>query len=241
MQFSQKPNRRNQLNIHNVTQGSPEWLAARLGKATASEFAKILTPGGKLSAQADAYARKIARECVIDEPEELRALPSKAMQWGTAKEPEAREAYMLATGHSVATVGFITHDTRGCLGCSPDGLCLNEFDTFWSGLEIKCPSIDTLTEWLLAKDKDDSFVPSEYLPQIHGSMIVCNLRRWDFCGYFPPLLDEFGKVKHRVPMVISTVTWNTYTDKLQAAMFEFADRYRVIAPDVWRVLGKGES
>ena len=218
------------MKIHNVTQGTPEWLAVRLGKATASEFAKILTPGGKLSAQADAYARKLARECVIDEPEELKAFPSKAMQWGTAREPEAREAYMLATGHSVETVGFVTHDTRGCLGCSPDGLCLNEFDTFWCGLEIKCPSIDALTEWLLAKDKDDSFVPSEYLPQIHGSMVVTGLRRWDFCGFFPG-----------VPTVISTVAWNECTDKLKAALFEFAERYRAIADDVWRVLGKGEA
>lgn len=223
------------MNIHNVTQGTPEWLAARLGKATASEFAKILTPGGKLSASADAYARKLARECVIDEPEEIRAYPSKAMQWGTAKEPEAREAYMLATGHDVAQVGFVTHEKHGCLGCSPDGLLTDYCRTVngldWlGGLEIKCPSIDTLTEWLLAKDKDDSFVPSEYLPQIHGSMVVTGLKRWDFCGYFPG-----------VPTVISTVTWNTYTDKLQAALFEFADHYRAIAADVWRVLGKGEA
>jgi len=221
------------VKIHDVEQGSPEWLRIRLGKATASEFAKILTPGGKLSAQADAYARKLARECVIDEPEELRAWPSKAMQWGTAKEPEAREAYMLATGYDVAQAGFVTHDKHGCLGCSPDGLIPEEIfcespEEFLAGVEIKCPSIDTLTEWLLAKDRDDSFVPPEYLPQIHGSMVVTGLKRWDFCGYFPG-----------VPTVISTVTWNAYTDKLQAALFEFADRYRVIAADVWRVLGKG--
>jgi hypothetical protein len=226
------------VKIHNVEQGSPEWLRIRLGKATASEFAKILTPGGKLSAQADAYARRLARECVIDEPEELRAYPSKAMQWGTKHEPEAREAYMLATGHDVAQVGFVTHDRHGCLGCSPDGIIVenpcvpmdgNNYYLF--GLEIKCPSIDTLTEWLLHKDMDDpQFVPSEYLPQIHGSMVVTGLRRWDFCGFFPG-----------VPTVISTVTWNDYTDRLQKALFEFADRYRVIAADVWRVLGKGEA
>ncbi len=233
------------MKIHNVTQGTPEWLAARLGKATASEFAKILTPGGKLSASADAYARKLARECVIDEPDELQLRETKAIRWGKKFEPEAREAYMLETGHDVLTVGFVTHSRHGCLGCSPDGL-IREVDFLAKpscshGLEIKCVGPDHHTEWLLAKEKDDSFVPSEYLPQIHGSMVVTGLKRWDFCGYFPPLLDEFGKVKHRVPMVISTVTWNSYTDKLQAALYEFADRYRVIAADVWRVLGKGEA
>jgi hypothetical protein len=39
---------------HDVTQGSPEWLEARLGIPTASEFDKIITPTGKPSTQYEA-------------------------------------------------------------------------------------------------------------------------------------------------------------------------------------------
>ena len=38
-----------------VEQGSNEWIAARLGLPTASNFDKIITPGGKLSTSSRKY------------------------------------------------------------------------------------------------------------------------------------------------------------------------------------------
>jgi len=226
------------MNIHNVQQGSPEWLKIRKGKATASEFAKILTPTGNLSSQADAYARKLARECLFDEPEELQLHPTKSIKWGHAHEDAASEAFMLETGHDVCKVGFVTNETHPCLGCSPDRLIGDDRiivsgKEFAAGLEIKCVGPDRHVEWLMEKDRNPAFFPAEYLPQVHGSMVVTGLRKWEFCGYFPPDADGYGP-----PLVLATATWNGYTDKLQAALFEFAERYRIIAADVWRVLGK---
>ena len=42
-----------------VEQGSRAWIEARLGIPTASEFSRIVTPGGKLSASRDEYAGKL--------------------------------------------------------------------------------------------------------------------------------------------------------------------------------------
>ena len=160
-----------------MIQGSEAWLAARKGRATASQFKKILTPTGKLSAQSKSYALKLARECVCDDPFEFTG--NKATDWGNEQEPHARQAFMDYTGLEVVEIGFATHKTMTCVGCSPDGLIIDGGEVI-AGLEIKCPSPDTFVEWVMA-----DVVPAEHLPQIHGSMIVTGLKRWDFVAYFP--------------------------------------------------------
>ena len=206
-----------------MAHGSPEWLEKRKGKATASQFSRILTPAGKLSSQADGYAKELAIQCHFDTPKELEFRPNKAMQWGTDHEPEAREAYMLQTGADVVEVPFVIHHIYKELGCSPDGLVYHALgDSLAAGLEIKCPALSTLVDWMLADE-----LPPEHMAQVHGSMVVTGLRQWDFCAYYPG-----------APLFTKTAKWDTYTDKLQAALFEFVARYRVIKKDVERVLGK---
>ena len=49
--------------VHNVRQGSAEWIALRLGIATASNFHKIITPAkGDLSEQRHAYMYQLVVE-----------------------------------------------------------------------------------------------------------------------------------------------------------------------------------
>ena len=43
-------------------QGSPEWLAARLGKPSASMFSKLITATGKPSSSADGYINQLIAE-----------------------------------------------------------------------------------------------------------------------------------------------------------------------------------
>jgi hypothetical protein len=43
-------------------QGSPEWLAARLGKPSASCFSRLITNSGKPSSSADGYINELIAE-----------------------------------------------------------------------------------------------------------------------------------------------------------------------------------
>lgn len=200
-----------------MLQGSPEWKAARKGRATASQFKKILTPTGKLSKSAEAYARQLARETVFDDPFEFAG--NKATEWGNTHEPLAREAFSQWAGANVIEVPFATHKDFPVLGCSPDGLIV-EPDGVNCGLEIKCPAPDTFVEWALAGG-----VPAEHMAQVHGSMIVTGLKRWEFVAYFPG-----------APLFWACVEWDEYTDKLKEALMEFVAMYSEIRPKVLKVL-----
>ncbi|MCE5310489.1 MAG: YqaJ viral recombinase family protein [Acidobacteriales bacterium] len=203
-----------------MMQGSEQWFAARRGRATASQFKKILTPTGALSKQADAYARKLARECVLDDPFEFAG--NKATDWGNTYEPEARDIFRGMTRMKVVEIGFATHRHMTCVGCSPDGIII-EGGAPVAGLEIKCPAPDTLVEWALA-----GTLPPEHMPQVHGSMVVTGLRRWEFIAYFPG-----------APVFRAHAVWDDYTDKLKTALEEFVIRYAEIRPRVLKLLGKG--
>ena len=74
-------------------QGSPEWLAARLGKPSASSFSKLITKTGKPSSSADGYIDELIAERITGKSEPFHV--TEWMERGTALEPEAREAYEL--------------------------------------------------------------------------------------------------------------------------------------------------
>jgi hypothetical protein len=163
-----------------ISQGSLEWLAARAGVATASEFDSLVTPEFKLRtgdtpknyvAQKLAEAwlgSPIAGHCTID------------MDAGRILEEEARPYAALVLGVDITQVGFITTDD-GRVGCSPDGLIGDD-----GGIEIKCPRPDTHTKYLL-----NGGVPKNYMAQVHGSIYVSERKWWKFISYcrgMPPLI-----------------------------------------------------
>ena len=50
--------------IHDMPQGSPEWLAARMGKPSASNFKRIITAAkAELSKAGDDYLHQLIGEC----------------------------------------------------------------------------------------------------------------------------------------------------------------------------------
>ena len=160
------------MKIIDVIQGSPEWIAARLGVPSASNFAKVLTPGGKKSAQADAYVSRLIADILTGQPQSSE--PNDAMQRGTSLEPEARAYYELISGH-VKQIGFCVHDNG--FGCSPDGLVGTD-----GLLEIKCPLSHTQVEYLRA-----GVLPSIYIPQVQGQMLVMERGWCDFLSYHPDM------------------------------------------------------
>lgn len=153
-------------------QRSPEWFRSRLGLPTASSFDKILTPGGKPSTQADAYAHILLAEWLTGEQGGMEG--NQWMARGTEMEPEARGYYEILADAAVMEVGLCLADCRR-YGCSPDGLVGDE-----GLLEIKCPAPHTHVQYLL-----DGGVPSKYIPQIQGQLLVTGRAWCDFLSYSP--------------------------------------------------------
>lgn len=167
------------MRILDCEQGSEEWHAARLGIPTASEFDKIITPGGKPSKQAEAIAFRLAAETFSGERECIKE--TDAMRRGIDLEPVARAAYSFVSGFEVELVGFVTN-TAGTWGASPDGLV----EKRKGGLELKCPLAHTHAEYLY-----NATLPAKYKPQVQGQILICCLEYVDFMSYhpaMPPLL-----------------------------------------------------
>lgn len=198
------------MKIHQgFLQGSEEWFALRRGRATASNFKKIITPAkGEYSKQASAYMRDLLVECFT--PDYAKFLGTFWTERGTEMEPEARKAFEAHTGLITEQVAFVTADDwQHVVGCSPDSLVKDESGEYVAGLEIKCPSPFTHAEYI-----EDGVLPDEYKPQVHGSMAVTGLNRWHFWSYFPGLQ----------PLHI-VVERDDYTQKLTAALDRFVIEY----------------
>ena len=207
--------------LDKMIQGSEEWLNARKGRATASEFSKILTATGNLSKQSIGYMRKLARECVIDDPQEFAG--NKFTDWGHEMEPLARDYFQAEVLDdrllTVEEVGFIGRGDGAPVGCSPDGLIrCAQSGAFVGGLEIKCPQVDTHVGYLM-----EGLLPNAYKMQVHGSMAVTGLPYWYFISYYPEMNPLVLKVER-----------DDFTDKVGAALDQFvidyaAERERVLA------------
>lgn len=174
------------MRVVECEQGTPEWLAARAGVATASCFSNILAriKSGEASDRRNYRARlvveRLTGRCVS-------SFSSAAMKQGTEREPLARDAYMVRTGAYVQQVGFLRHDTIEA-GASPDGLIDDD-----GGLEIKCPELATHLEYLRLKSE-----PTAYTPQIQGCMWISGRQWWDFASFNPDFPEHLQLNVRRV-------------------------------------------
>ena len=171
-----------------MEQKSPEWFAARLGKATGSRIAEIVakTKSGD-SASRGNYMAQLVIERLTNKQEE--SYSNDFMDWGNLQEPFARAAYEAATNVLVDEVGMITHPRIEMSGASPDGLVGDD------GLvEIKCPKTATHIETLLSKT-----VPGKYNIQMQWQM-ACTDRSWcDFVSFDPRMPEGLQMFLKRVP------------------------------------------
>lgn len=168
------------MTIHDVQQGSVEWLQLRAGIPTASDFDALVTPLGKIRIGdgVRSYLAKKVAEAWQGGP--LLEYNSWTMEDGQILESEARPWAEIHFGCDIQQVGFITSDD-GKIGCSPDGLISDD-----CGIEIKCPKVETHVGYLLAGE-----LPSEYIAQVQGSMFVTGFNQWKFLSYrrrFPNLV-----------------------------------------------------
>lgn len=162
------------MKIHtDLAQGSVEWLLIRAGKVTASEMDALITPLGKIRTGDGVTTylnQKLCERWTGGPLLQLQGIFD--VEQGQILEERAKPAFTLQTGLELTSVAFVETDNAK-VGCSPDGL-IGET----SGVEIKCPRIDTQIGRLLA-----GVLPKEYVAQVQGSMFVTGRQTWHFFSY----------------------------------------------------------
>lgn len=196
------------MRIVEVDQGTPEWFALRRGIPTATDFDSIVTAvKGDLAAASEGLINRLIDQRVRPEYQEEFS-GNRHTERGNALEPAARAWYEFVSGQRVTRPGFVTRDDSRA-GCSPDGFAWTGTDyATWeicAGLEIKCPDGPTHVGYMRA-----AVLPSAYKQQVHGSMVITGLRRWDFVSYCPGY-----------PPLLLAVEWDAYTDKVAEALEQF--------------------
>ncbi len=204
------------MRYYDVEQGSRDWFDLRLGRPTASEFKRILTPGKMLTggAGSKSYMRELIGEVINPIlAKNAACYMSRPMLHGKATEAAARRYYQMERDADVFNGGFCTTED-GRLGASPDAIVglkrweLN--DEAEGAVELKCPMPDTHLEYLETPDE----VPQGYKWQCHGHLIVTGAQWCDFLSYC-----EGAKP------VLVRIFPDADTERLRTALAEFWERY----------------
>ena len=197
------------MRISTAVQGTTDWLIQRIGVVTASNFSTVFTTAGKLSTSRDGLINQLIAENLLQKPTET--FKSDAMQRGNDLEPEARAYAELMLDVDIKEFGLIKMEDHE-IGCSVDGL-FND-----TGIEIKCPNASTHVAYL-RKGK----LPTIYVQQVQGTMLVLDLSEYWFLSYHPDLEPLLIKVKRddkllklAEPLLIETAQIiKTETEKLR--------------------------
>ena len=202
------------MRVHDCVQGSPEWLQLRCGMPTASNFSKIVTPGGKLSKSAEPYLWELVAERIMGR--QADGFHGEWMDRGNRLEDEAAAYYALQRDVDPIIVGFITDDAQ-TYGASPDRLVGED-----GQLEIKSPSAGVHCRFLYeGKELDE-----KHKPQLQGNLLVSG-RAWiDILSYHPGLPD----------VIVRAERDEQYIDTLRKALDAFtvllANRYEAVRAEV---------
>lgn len=186
-----------------LVQGSPDWHAARIGKATASRIADVvaeLKNGKGWRAERRNYLAELVIERLTQRP--YPHYQTGAMLRGIELEPEARERYEWETGYVVRQVGFVPHPTIADAGASHDGLIDDPIDGLGC-IEIKCPELATHLKVLT-----EDYIDDQYIKQIAWQHACLPDRQWtDFVSFNPDFPSHLQIKIIRVPRDIFLVNF----------------------------------
>jgi putative phage-type endonuclease len=166
--------------VIDLEQGTAEWLAARLGRVTASRVCDVIakTKTGYSTSRAQ-YMTELVCERLTGKPA-ADVYVNADMQRGTDLEPIARALYEVTRDKSVQQVGFVPHPTLEWAGASPDGLVDHDGLT-----EIKAPRPHVHLDYL-----ETGKPPTKYQPQM-AWQCICTGRVWcDFVSYCEVMPDD---------------------------------------------------
>jgi putative phage-type endonuclease len=134
--------------IRGIEQGSPEWMALRIGKIGGSRVADLLTEGRNgESLTRRKYKNELIRERLTGR--KLDTYKTPAMQRGIDLEPMARAWYEVKYNTFVDQVAIVLHPTINGGQCSPDGIV----EATNSLIEIKIPNPENHLDNILTGGK----------------------------------------------------------------------------------------
>jgi len=194
--------------VTDIEQGTPEWLALRLGIATASELDCLLVSGkgeAGFGVAAFTYMDQLIGERITEEAAEI-PFQTKATIRGHEQELVARSLYEGREEVSATQVGIILNHG---IGYSPDGLVGDD-----GLIEIKTKLPKFQVGVILADE-----VPKEHIPQCQGGLWVSE-REWiDFISYWPGM-PLFVKRMYRDEVMIRKIAErvNTFYEILDERM-----------------------
>lgn len=160
--------------VRDIDQGTPEWMALRVGSVGASSLSKIIISTGKRSTQRQAYLYTLAGEKITGQ--KAQSYSNQHMANGIELEPQTRMEFQLATMKQVEEVALIFPEGRPGFHCSPDGIIVEED----AGLELKSVIPATQVKYL-----DKGVLPTEYKLQCQMSLFVTGWPVWYFCSHCP--------------------------------------------------------
>lgn len=179
--------------VTDIEQGTPEWLALRLGIITASELDCLLVSGKHptgFGVAAFTYMDQLIGERITEEAAEL-PFQTKATIRGHEQEGVALSLYESREEVKVQKVGIILN--RG-IGYSPDGLVGTD-----GLIEIKTKLPKFQVGVILSGE-----VPKEHVAQCQGGLWASD-REWiDFISYWPGM-PLFVKRMHRDEAMIRKI------------------------------------
>jgi putative phage-type endonuclease len=174
--------------IRGIEQGSPEWMALRVGKIGGSRVADLLTEGrsGAESLTRRKYKNELIRERLTGR--KLDTYKTPAMQRGIDLEPMARAWYEVHYNTFVDQVAIVLHPTVIGGQCSPDGIV----EATNSLIEIKIPNPENHLDNILTDGKQ----LEQYYDQVMWQL-AC-MPEMEFCdliSFDPELTGLEGFVK----------------------------------------------
>ncbi len=199
------------MKTFHVIQGSPEWIALRIGIPTGSSFERIVTPGGKASGEKtrEKYMNELLAERITGM--DAGDFQSKWMERGKTMESEAVQFY------------------AETIGASPDRLVGDV-----GLMEIKCPSPGIHVGYLLKSGS----AYEEYRVQVQGQLWISGREWCDMVSYSPfmpmaltriprdeafikimaPLIEEFSEKLEMKATELEKLGW-LGKDQVKAPVF----------------------
>jgi len=201
--------------IKGIEQGSPEWMALRIGKIGGSRVTDVLTEGrsGNESLTKRKYKNELIRERLTGR--KLDTYKTPAMQRGIDLEPMARAWYEVKYNTFVDQVAIVLHPFIDGGQCSPDGIV----EATNSLIEIKIPNPENHLDNLLTGGKQ----LEQYYDQVQWQLACMPEKEFcDLVSYDPEMPDHLQGFVKRI------YRDDEYINNMQNAVIAFLSEIETI-------------
>ena len=157
------------MELHNITQRTPEWLSLRQKYPLTASNAQAIGNQGK-------GLETLVWEVLADKysTADKDQYTNEHLERGVELESQARALYELETGNKVTEIGFATNDKISKVaGCSPDGFTSIKGE--YGLIEIKCLEDKKHFKNIILLE-----IESQYMWQIQMQLLITD-RKW--CDY----------------------------------------------------------